>query len=106
MFTERTDQNIKMLKVISKHLLLLNEMYDIIVNVDLNEDMRSRFLKIEHVYHKLAEEQGAMIQEVTKIERSDESHYLFEDTYFSILTIKKLIKQGEPDKEMLLSKRG
>lgn len=105
MFTEKTDQNIKMSKVISRYLLLLTEMHDILVNANLNEELHSRFLKIEREYHKLAEERGAVIQEVTKIERSEDSHFLFEDADFSITTIKKLIKQGNDDAEIALAKK-
>lgn len=99
MFTEKTDQNIRMSKVISKYLLLLTEMHDILVNVDMGEEMHSRFLKIEREYHKLAEERGSVIHEVTKIERSEENPFLFEDADFSVTTIKKLIKQGSDDAE-------
>ena len=105
LYTEKTDQNIRMSKIISKYLLLLTEMHDLISNIDLNEEMRSVFLKIEHQYHRLAEDRGAIIDEITKIERSEDTHFLFEDADFSIATIKKLIKQGEDDADRTLAKK-
>lgn len=105
MFTEKTHQNIRISKVISRYLLLLTEMHDIIVNVELNEEMHTRFMKIEREYHKLAEERGAVIEQVTKIERSEDSHFLFEDADFSLTTIKKLIKQGEDETEKALAEK-
>jgi NTE family protein len=106
MHTEKTDHNLRMSKVISKYLLLLKEMHDIISNVQLDPKMLKRFMKIEREYHKLANERGAIIDSIIKIERSEDLHFLFEDADFSILTINKLIRQGEMDAEMVLSKRG
>jgi NTE family protein len=106
MFTEKTDQDIKMSKVISRYLLLLSEMHDIINNVALDEKSHERFLKIEREYHKLAEERGAVIEHVIKIERSEDNPFIFEDADFSYATIKKLMEQGEDDTEKALAKKG
>jgi len=105
MHTDKTDHNVRMSKVISKYLLLLREMHDIISNVELNGEMRERFMKIEPEYHKLANARGAIIQEITRIERSEDTHFIFEDADFSIATIKKLIKQGEEDTEKSLAEK-
>jgi len=105
MHTDKTDHNVKMSKVISKYLLLLREMHDIISNVKLDTEMHDRFTRIELEYHKLAEARGAIIQEITRIERSEDTHFIFEDADFSIATIRKLIKQGEQDTEKALAKK-
>jgi NTE family protein len=42
----------------------------------------------------LAEERGAVIEDITRIERAEDLHFIFEDIDFSVATIKKLIKQG------------
>ena len=64
------------------------------------------FREIRPEYHKLAEYRGAIIDEITKIERSEEDvHYILEDCDFSLATIKKLIKQGEQDAETALAKK-
>ena len=105
MHTDKTDHNVKMSKAISNYLLLLKEMYDIISNVELKGEMRERFRKLEPGYHKLAEARGAIIQEITRIERKEETHFIFEDADFSIVTIKNLIKQGEEDTEKALAEK-
>jgi len=104
MHSDRTDNNLKMSKVISRYLLLLKEMHDIISNATLDDELHRRFREIEPEYHKLAEYRGAIIEEITKIERSEDVHYILEDCDFSLATIKKLIKQGEQDAEAALAK--
>jgi NTE family protein len=105
MHTDRTDNNVKMSKVISNYLLLLREMHDIISNASLDEELHKRFRKIEPEYHRLAEYRGTVIHEITKIERTEDVHYILEDADFSIATIQKLIKQGEKDAETALAKK-
>lgn len=103
MHTDKTDHNVRMSKVISKYLLLLKEMHDIISNTQLDGKMHERFMKIEGEYHKLADARGAIINEITRIERSEDLPFLFEDADFSIASIKKLIKQGQEDTEKALA---
>jgi NTE family protein len=105
MHTDKTDNSIKMSKVISRYLLIMREMHDIISNASLDEDLHERFRKIEPEYHKLAENRGAIINEMTKIERSEDVHYILEDADFSLVTIRKLIRQGEEDAEKALAKK-
>jgi NTE family protein len=106
MHTDKTDNNVKMSKVISRHLLLMREMHDIISNANLDEELHKRFTKIEPEYHKLAGARGAIIDEITRIERSEDVPFLFEDADFSLATIKKLIKQGEDDTHRALEEKG
>lgn len=103
MHTDKTEQNIRMSKVISRYLTLLRQMHDIISNVQLDEKMKESFREIEKEYHKLADERGAIIKNITRIERTEDEPFLFEDADFSISTIKKLIKQGENDAENALT---
>jgi NTE family protein len=78
-------------------------MHDIICNVQLDDKMKAWFREIEKEYHKLADERGAIIEKITRIERNEDVHLLFEDADFSINTIKKLIKQGEKETENILA---
>lgn len=103
MHTDKTEHNLKMSKVISRYLKTLKEMHDIISNTKLDEKQKGRFKKIEAEYHKLACDRGAIIQNITKIERHEESHYIFEDADFSLITIKELINQGSVDAEKVCS---
>jgi len=102
MYSDKTDHNIRMSKIIKRHLKLLNEMHDMLSNAELNGEMKGRLLKLEKEYHKVATVRGAIIEEVVKIERKEDVHFMFEDADFSATTIKKLIKQGEEDAERVL----
>ena len=103
MHTDRTDNNVRMSKIISRYLALMKEMHDIINNVNLDEKMKDKFMKLRGEYCKLAEERGTIIQEMIRIERTEDVHFIFEDADFSIITIKKLIHQGERDAENALA---
>jgi len=102
MHTDKTDNNVRMSRVISRYLLLLREMHDIISNAELDKELHERFTKIEPAYHKIADARGAIIDDITRIERTEDTHFLFEDADFSLTTIKKLIRQGEDDTEKAL----
>jgi NTE family protein len=80
-------------------------MHDILSNVPLDQESQSRFMKIEREYHRVAQERGAIIDEIVKIERSEDLHFIFEDADFSQTTIKKLISQGERDAEKVLARK-
>jgi NTE family protein len=119
-YTDKTDSNIRMSKVISRYLSLLDEMHDLLMitatknlnqkqiqrgsEEDDGEDqiIRNRFMKMEQEYNKLAVHRGAIIRKIVRIERPEKIHFLFEDADFSIATIKDLIKQGEDDAERAL----
>jgi NTE family protein len=105
MHTDKTDNNVKMSKVISRYLLLMREMHDIISNAQLDGELHERFRKMGPEYHKLADARGAIIDELTRIERSEDAPFLFEDADFSLATIKKLIKQGVDDTEKALAEK-
>jgi len=95
--TDKTDHNIRMSKVISRYLSLMRQMHDLLNNIQIEENMRDLYLQIEREYHNVAGDRGTIIEEITKIERSEDIHFIFEDADFSAATIKNLIKQGEKD---------
>ena len=107
-YTDKTDNNIRFSRLISRHLSLLKEMHDLLMisNVKLKEKgdakLKERFDKMELEYNKLAHQRGAIIKEIVRIERPEKTHFLFEDADFSIATIKKLIRQGEEDTQRAL----
>ncbi|MBI3639297.1 MAG: patatin-like phospholipase family protein [Thaumarchaeota archaeon] len=104
MHTDKTDHNIRMSKIVSRYLELLREMHDIITSAQLDENGKGKLAKIEQEYHKLACDRGAIIEEIIRIERQEETHFLLEDADFSIDTIKNLIQAGEKDAELALKK--
>jgi NTE family protein len=80
-------------------------MYDIIT-ASSDENAKSRFRELtESEYHKLVQQRGAIIRNIIRIERSEDTHFLFEDADFSLGTIKHLIEQGEQDAEDALRNR-
>ena len=122
-YTDKTDSNIRMSKVISRYLSLLDEIHDLLMitaNKNLNQKqlrgeeddeeeendqdriLRGRFMKMEQEYNKLAIQRGAIIRKIVRVERPEKIHFLFEDADFSVATIKDLIKQGEDDAERAL----
>jgi NTE family protein len=109
-YTDKTDNNVRLSRIISRYLSLLKEMHDLLMitsNVKLKEKgddtkLKERFDKMELEYNKLAGKRGAIIKEIVRIERPEKTHFLFEDADFSVATIKKLIRQGEDDTEKAL----
>ena len=103
--TDKTDHNIHMSKIVSRYLTVMRQMHDLLNNVHMDENMKDAFFQIEKEYHKLATDRGAIIEEITKIERKEDIRYIFEDADFSLATIQKLIKQGENDAEKVLQEK-
>ena len=118
MYTDKTESNVRTSKIISRYLSLLKDMHEFITtNIEVsgisnnkkyvnndddnnnNNKKRQKFSKIEQEYNKLAHQRGAIIRNIVRIERKEESRSLFEDADFSVDTIKKLIIQGERDAE-------
>jgi hypothetical protein len=74
----------------------------------MDEKSKMKFKEIEAEYNELVHGYGAVIEEVTRIGRKEKMYYLFEDGDFSVYRIKKLIREGEEDAEIVLTqeKRG
>lgn len=89
--------------VISRYIRLIEHMHDIITTSS-DENAKSKFRESSgSEYNKLVQQRGAIIRNIVRIERSEETHFLFEDADFSPGTIKHLIKQGEQDAEDALN---
>lgn len=114
MYTDRTDSNVRTSKIVSRYLSLLKDMHEFVTSSiqsnngsDVNNDNKlhkEKYAKIEEEYDKLAHQRGAIIQEIVRIERIEESRWLFEDADFSEKTIRESIMQGERDAEKALVK--
>jgi NTE family protein len=104
---DKTNTNIEMLKIRERHLSLLKKIHAII-NADdtkMDEISKARFNEIESEYKELVHGYGAVIEKVIRIGRTEKMHYLFEDGDFSAYRIKKLIREGEEDAEIVLYTR-
>jgi len=106
MHADKTDQTIRMSKIISRYLTMINKMHDILKSAPLDDINKKKLAEIEPEFDKLACQRGAIIKEIIRIERKEDSHYLFEDADFAIDTIKKLIRSGEQDAKIALEDFG
>jgi len=106
-YSDKTRANVEIYKSISEYIFLLKEMNEIISNNEsrLDFEAKFKFKEIQKLYNKLAVERGAILEKIIRIERTERIHFLFEDVDFSLKTIKKLIKQGEQDAELEISKQ-
>jgi NTE family protein len=53
-----------------------------------NKFNNEKLATIEEEYNKIAHQRGAVIQDIVRIERTEDSRFLFEDADFSYETIK------------------
>lgn len=97
MHSDKTDHNVMMSKVFSRYLTLLKEMHAILGKAKLDESSKKEFDKMKPEYDKLVAKRGAIIKDMIKIERTEDSHFFLEDADFSKKTIKQLIHDGRND---------
>lgn len=97
MHTAKTDQTVKLSKIISRHLLMIKKMHHIIESSSLDEKNKKKFQELQPEYQKLTRAHGAIIKQIVRVERNESTHFLFEDADFSAQTIKNLIAAGEED---------
>ena len=96
-FSDKNMDNIKMSRLITRHIQLIESLYDIVQNkVDPAEIAGHQLEKIKSEYDTLINNYGAQIKSVTRIVRSElESPSMLQNADFSPKTIKALIAQGE-----------
>lgn len=103
-YTDKSEHNVHMSKVITRYLKLIREMHDILDSSSLDDKAKKRLDTIEQEYHRLASERGGIIDKIIRIQRNEHHHFLFEDADFSLGTIKELIDKGENDAKEALAK--
>jgi NTE family protein len=96
-FSDKNMDNIKMSRLITRHIQLIESLYDIVQKkVDPSEIDSHQLKKIKSEYNSLINNYGAQIKSVTRIVRSElESPSMLQNADFSPKTIKELIAQGE-----------
>jgi NTE family protein len=100
--TDKTLHNIRMSSIISRYIRLLERMHEIIISSSDGKTVSKFRQTSADEYDKLVQQRGAIIRHVVRIERREDTHFLFEDADFSFDTIKHLIRQGEQDAEEVL----
>jgi len=107
MFSDKTAHNVKMSKVITRHLEFIEELYKIIeTNVDQSAIDKQKLDDIHKKYQKMMKEHGAEIKKIFYITREECFPYLYENTDFTPAGIKNLINEGESKTKEVLRKKG
>ncbi len=105
MFSDKSRHQIKMSKVITRYLKYIEELYQIIdKNIDSAKIDKKQLEKIRRTYTKMKRERGAEIKSIVHITRDEPFPSYYENTDFSVETIKNSIKEGESKTNQLLQK--
>ncbi len=96
MFSDKTEHNITMSKVITMYLKYIDELYQLIEkHVDFSKVDKDQLKKIRHKYKKIKHERGAEIKDILYITRDEPFPHMYENADFSPQTIKASIREGE-----------
>lgn len=99
-FSDKTRHNIKMTKLVTRQIQLIEQLYDFYTNSDKQGLHPSQSKQIEKEYNELVDNYGAEIHSVMRITRNRiETPNVSKNADFSKKTIKNLIYQGR--KKML-----
>jgi NTE family protein len=94
-----------MSKVITRYLKYIEELHQIIEkNIDPGKIDKKEVEKLRDTYTKLKRERGAEIKNIIHITRDESFPHYYEDTDFSLETIRNSIKQGESKTNEILQK--
>ncbi len=95
-FSDKTEHNIKMSRVITRYLDFIEDLYHIIEgNTDKLQLDESILRKIRRKYEKYHKDHGAEIKDIYYISRGEKDPHIYENADFSPDTIKESIKAGE-----------
>jgi NTE family protein len=95
-FSDKTEHNVAMARVISRYLGYIEELYKVLENnIDrINIDQKD-LSKIRRKYKKYKQERGAEIKDIIYVTRDEPFPHMYENADFSPETIKGSIKEGE-----------
>ncbi len=106
MFSDKTELNITMSKVISMYLRYIDEMYKFIEEfIDTDKVDKKRIKEIRSKYRKYKKERGAEIKKIWHITRDEPFPFIYENTDFSVEAVKSSIRDGETKTMELLKGR-
>jgi NTE family protein len=105
MFSDKSQQGIKMSKVITRYLRYIEELYQLIdKNIDPRKIDKKQLERIRHTYIKMKRERGAEIREIIHVIRDEPFPHFYENTDFSLETIRSSIRDGESKTNKILEK--
>jgi NTE family protein len=94
-FSDKTELNITMSKVISMYLRYIDEMYKFIEEfIDTDKVDKKRIKAIRSKYRKYKKERGAEIKKIWHITRDEPFPFIYENTDFSVEAVKSSIRDG------------
>jgi NTE family protein len=95
-FSDKTENNVTMSKVITRYLEYIEELYQLLDNnIDRIKVSSQQLKKIRSKYKKYKQERGAEIKDIIYITRDEPFPHMYENADFSPETIKSSIKEGE-----------
>jgi NTE family protein len=95
-FSDKTEYNVTMSKVITRYLQYIEELYQLLENnIDRINVSPQQLKKIRQKYKKYKQERGAEIKDIVYIWRDEPFPHMYENADFSPETIKNSIKEGE-----------
>lgn len=96
MFSDKTQSLVQMSRLITRHVNLIESLYDIFQESDQSKIDKDKIEYINKEHSTLVEKHGAKILKLHRITRNiPETPYSLQNADFSVGTIKELIKQGE-----------
>ena len=96
MFSDKTEYNVRMSKVITQYLRYIEELYQLIeTHMDPTKVDPRQLKRIRKKYKKYKQERGAEIKDIFHIIRDEPFPHMYENADFSPQTIKNSIKEGE-----------
>jgi NTE family protein len=105
LFSNKSQYQIKMSKVITRYLKYIEELYQIIdKNIDPAKIDKKQLEKIRRTYIKMRRERGAEIKNMVHITRDEPFPHFYENNDFSVESIINSIKDGESKTNHVLEK--
>ena len=95
-FSDKTEHNVTMSKVITRYLQYIEELYQIVEkHADHANLGKEQLERIRYKYKKYKQERGAEIKKIFYISRDEPFPHMYENADFSPETIKNSIEEGE-----------
>ena len=95
-----------MSKLITRYLKYIEELYQIIdKNIDPARIDKKQLEKIHRTFTKMKRERGAEIRNIIHVTRDELFPRYYENTDFSVETIRNSIKDGESKANQILEKK-
>ena len=105
MFSDKTEHNIQMSKVISRYLDYIEELYQIVENnTDKLQIDEKQLKRIRQKYKIYKQEHGAEIKQIYHVQRDEPFPHMYENADFSPQTIKNTIRHGEEKTNEIIKK--